>query len=230
MDGGYISPQYRKTGEQCLTLFATTVTLGSTAYFGGKTVLYIGGGLKNLGTQFLSTTIGSTLAKIVSWPFKQLWFSICWAGRGIKSLAFWVFSCVRHPIESLKSTFNRIRNVVSFIFSWTILLVYQKTTSFVNHYFPSIRPPLIAASIAVPIAFVASFFSHHINWDQPDTAALAIKSVAIFAGVLAAAPFLSQKFTSVSMSRFEAGAWGAVNGALFAGIALSEVLENPNDY
>jgi hypothetical protein len=225
MESGYISPQYRKTGEQCLTLFATTVTLGSTAYFGGKTVLYIGGGLKNLGSQFLSTTIGSTLAKIVSWPFKQLWFSICWAGRGIKSLAFWAFSCACHPIESLKSSFNRIRNIVSFIFSWTILLVYQKTTSFVNHYFPSIRPPLIAAAIAAPIAFGASFFSHHTDWNEPEIAAVAMKSMAIFMGVLAAAPFLSQKFTSVSMSRFEAG-----NGTLFAGLVFSKVLENPTDY
>ena len=229
MESGHNTSLYLKTtGEQSLTLFALTIAAGSTCYFGGKTFVYLGSGLKNLGSQFLNTSFGSTLAKIVSWPFKQLWFGICWVGRSIKSLTFWGFSCIRHPIESLKSTLNHIRNIVSFIFSWTILLVYQKVSSFINNYIPSIRPPLIAGAITGTLAFAASFISHHEqSSNEPILKIILIKSIVVLAGVLIAAPYLSQRFTSVSLSRLESGVWGTINGTLFFGLAATNILKNP---
>lgn len=229
MDSGHSIKPYLKIGQDSLTLFGTTVALGTTGYFGGKTLVYMGGGLKNLGSQFLNTQFGSAVGKIVSFPFKQIWYALCWAGRGAKSLLHWGFSCIRHPIESFKNTLNRIRNIISFVFSWTILLVYQKTTSFVNHYLPSIRPPLIAATIAVTIASAASFLPHHDLYGRLELAPTLIKTVAIFAGVLVAAPYLSQKLTTASVSRLEAGGWGATNALLFFALNTADIIEDPND-
>ncbi len=220
---------YLKNGQDALKLFVFTVGAGSTAYFGGRTISYIWGGVKNMGQQFLSTRFGSTVGKIVSYPFKRLWALICWTGRTIKSLAYWGFSCIRHPIESLKSTFNRIRSVISFMFSWTILIAYQKVSAFINHYIPSMRTPLLTLAIGAPIAFVASFIPHH-HYSKPELVPVLIKSIAILAGSLLAAPYLSQKLTSFSVSKLEAGAWGAVQGTLFFGLAMTNTLKDPRDY
>ena len=220
---------YLKNGQDALKLFVFTVGAGSTAYFGGRTISYIWGGVKNMGQQFLSTRFGSTVGKIVSWRFKRLWALLCWTGRTIKSLACWGFSCIRHPIESLKSTFNRIRSFISFMFSWTILIAYQKVSAFINHYIPSIRTPLLSLAIGVPIVFVASFIPHH-NYGEPGFVPVLIKSIAILAGSLIAAPYLSQKLTSFSISKLEAGAWGAVQGALFFGLAMTNTLKDQRDY
>lgn len=227
MDIAVLQP-HLKNGGDSLKLFALTVAVGSGGYFASKTVLYIGGGIKNLGNKFLSTYIGSTIGKIVSFPFKLIWSALCWFGRGIKNLAYWAFSCIRHPIESLKSTFNRIRSIISFIFSWTILLVYQKTTAFINHYLPSMRPALLTTAIAAPIAFAASFIPHHAWGGDLELGRVFIKSIVLLAGSLLAAPYLSQKFTSFSVSRLEAGAWGAVQGTVFFVLAATNTLKDPN--
>jgi len=115
------------------------------------------------------------------------------------------------------------------MFSWTILLAYQKVSAFINHYVPSMRTPLLTLAIGAPIAFVASFIPHH-DYGEPEFVPVLIKSIAILAGSLLAAPYLSQKLTSFSVSKLEAGAWGAVQGTLFFGLAMTNTLKDPRDY
>ena len=219
------------TGVQCAKLFIATFAVGGGGYFAYKTIAYLDGGAAK---RALNSRWGQTASKIVSWPFKQLWNLTCFEGRGVKALKSWSFSCIKHPAESFFSGYNRIWKVAALILNWTVVLVYKKIAPFINNYLPSIRPPLIAAGTSGVIVFAASFISHNEKGayyypnPDPDPKKVLIKAAAILAVTFFAAPWISNRFTSVSMTRWEAGGWAAVSAAVFTGLALTDNL-NPED-
>ena len=211
------------TGLQCATLFIATVAIGGGGYFAYKTIAYFDGGAAK---RALNSPWGQTASKVVSSSFNKVWDL---GEKGIKSLLSWGFSCIKNPAESFFSSYNRIWKVAAITLNWTIVLVYKKTASLMNNYIPEIRPPLIVAGTSTAIVFAASFISHNDSNSDPDTKKILMKSAAILAGTFFAAHLVSNRFTSVSMTRWEAGGWAGVSVAVFAGLALSGIL-NSNKY
>ena len=74
---------------------------------------------------------------------------------------------------------------------------------------PSVKPPLIAAGTSGAIALTVNLIP--VKGKEAKIA----KALAVFAGTLFGASYLSNRFTTSPMTKLHAGGWGAVNAGIY---------------
>jgi hypothetical protein len=139
--------------------------------------------------------------------------AFAWIGSTIVAPFRWCWSCLRHPILTLKNIPLRVHHVAAFIWGWTIGLVASRVSRAVNYtfdnFFPSLKIPAFVAAVGGVVTFGTHLFHRRYN----DKSAQ-IKYLAITALTALVSHRLAHRYTQLAPSQLEVAEWSVLPASL----------------
>lgn len=117
----------------------------------------------------------------------------------------WGWSCIRHPILTMKNIPSRISQVASFVWGWTLGAALGAASYTLHTYCPSLKTPLLVSAVSGGIAFTVHLLNDEV---RGKIALVKLFAIPIFTAI--AAYQLAHRKTHLTPSMLQVAGWSVL--------------------